>query len=127
MVRQITVSQVAGVLQQLVVRQARQCAICSKPFTQRDYAVLDHDHDSGYIRGAIHNSCNGAEGRVKTKAYLGHKGVSAYTYLIGLGKYLEHHSMPKVNLIHPSHMTEEQKRVARNNKAKIARAKAKTK
>jgi hypothetical protein len=75
----------------------------------------------------LHNSCNGAEGRVKTKANLGHKGVSAYDYLIGLGRYLELHKTPQVNLIHPTHMTEEAKRLLRNKKAREARAKKKAK
>jgi hypothetical protein len=125
MPQQIRASQVASVLTQLVKRQKNKCAICNKPFTSRDKPVLDHCHTTGFIRGALHNSCNGAEGRVKTKAHLGHKGVSAYEYLIGLGKYLEHHASPKVNLIHPTHMTEEQKRIQRNTKARLARQRKK--
>jgi len=123
--RQLKPTEVAGVLQQLVVRQDRRCAICGHRFTPRDNAVLDHCHDTGFIRGAIHRSCNGAEGKVKTKGHLGHKGVHTYDFLIGLGKYLEHHQTPKVNLIHPTHMTEEQKRLARNKKAREARARKK--
>ena len=32
--------------------------MCSKPFTQDDYKVLDHDHATGEYRGAAHRSCN---------------------------------------------------------------------
>lgn len=125
MAKQLKSNQVASVLDQLVKRQGNKCAICGKPFTRQDRPVLDHCHDTGYIRGALHNSCNGAEGRVKTKARLGHKGVSSYEYLIGLGKYLERHSTPQIQLIHPTHMTDEQKRIARNKKAREARARKK--
>lgn len=125
MAKQLKSNQVASVLDQLVKRQGNKCAICGKPFTQRDRPVLDHCHDTGYIRGALHNSCNGAEGRVKTKAYLGHKGVHAHDYIIGLGKYLEKHSKPQIQLIHPTHMTDDQKRLKRNAKARAARARKK--
>ena len=112
-------------LKQLVARQANKCAICDNPFTRIDQPVLDHDHTSGYIRGALHRSCNGAEGKVKTKAHLGHKGVASDDYVIGLGKYLEKHKTPKHQLIHPNHMTEDQKRLKRNAKARAARARSK--
>lgn len=127
MVRQLKQSEVASILAQLVAKQGKKCEVRGQPFTPRDYPVLDHDHTTGYIRGALHNSCNGAEGRVKTKANLGHKGVSADDYLIGLGKYLEANKTPRYRFIHPSHMTEEQKRLQRNAKARTARAKAKVK
>ncbi len=121
MAKQISVTQVESVRKQLQDKQGNKCAICGKPFTSRDKPVLDHDHDTGFIRGVLHNSCNGIEGKVKTKAYMSHKGVSPHEYIIGLGKYLEHHSTPKVNLIHPTHMTEDQKRLERNRKARLAR------
>lgn len=122
MIRQLKTSEVAGVLAKLVSRQDRKCAICGLPFTARDGAVLDHDHETGFIRDAIHRSCNGAEGKVKVKARLGHKGVSAHAYLIGLGNYLTRHSTPRYNYIHPTHMTPEMIREERNKKAREARA-----
>lgn len=125
MVRQLKNSEVSSVLKQIVQKQGSKCGVCGLPFTKVDGAVLDHCHDTGYIRGALHRSCNSAEGRVKTKARLGHRGVGAGDYIIGLGKYLDKHSKPQYQLIHPSHMTEEQKRLQRNKKARLARAKKK--
>ena len=127
MARQLKPSEVASVLAQLVAKQGKKCAVCGQPFTSRDYPVLDHCHTTGYIRGALHNSCNGAEGRVKTKAQLGHKGVSSETYLIGLGKYLEANATPRYQFIHPAHKTAEQIRLQRNAKARAARARNKEK
>ena len=120
--KQLKPSEVSSVLDQLVRKQKNRCGVCGKPFTARDKPVLDHCHDTGFIRGALHNSCNGAEGRVKTKAKLGHKGVSAADYIIGLGKYLAEHKTPTYKLIHPTHKSEEQKRLERNAKARKLRA-----
>jgi len=107
--RQLKVNEVAIVLQKLVLHQASKCAVCGHPFTKRDGAVLDHNHTTGHVRGAIHRSCNGAEGKVRFKAMLCHTGISSEKFVIGLGKYLEHHSKPRINLIHPDHLSKEDK------------------
>ena len=126
-IRKLKASQVEDVRKQLVAKQRGLCAICARPFTKKDGDVLDHDHTTGFIRGAIHRSCNGVEGRVKTLAYRSHTGVSPEDYIIGLGKYLEHHETPKYPLIHPQHMTEDDKRLKRNAKARKSRAAKKAK
>ena len=118
-------TQVAGVLAQIVKKQGGKCAVCGHPFTLRDKPVLDHCHSKGYIRGALHNSCNGTEGRVKKLAQRGHIGISAEKYVIGLGKYLEKHVVPQYQYIHPSHKTDDEKRLAKNKKARATRAKLK--
>lgn len=115
------VSQLGSVVQLLTKKQGGKCAVCGFPFTQRDRPVLDHDHDTGRVRGVLHNSCNGAEGRIKSKAKMGHTGVSAADYVIGLGKYLELHKKPQTRLIHHTHLTEDEKRLKRNVKARKRR------
>lgn len=117
-VRQLKTSEVAGVLAQLVKRQGGKCEICQKPFTQKDKPVLDHCHTSGFIRGALHNSCNGAEGKIKAKAQLGHKGVSPEDFIKGLQQYYIATAVPRYMFLHPSHKTSDQKRVARNARAR---------
>lgn len=125
MVQRIKTTQVAGVLSQISKKQSDKCAVCGHPFTQRDRSVLDHCHTKGYIRGALHNSCNGIEGRIKKLAQRGHTGISAEKYIIGLGKYLEKHMTPQYQYIHPSHKTADEKRLEINKKARAARAKKK--
>ena len=122
---QIKTSDIAQVRRKLMEKQDHKCAICHRPFTVRDGPVLDHDHDTGYIRGVLHASCNGAEGKIKVKALRSHKGVKAPTFLIELGEYLALHSTAQINLIHPSHKTEDQKRLQRNKKARLARLRKK--
>lgn len=124
-VRKLKPNETAGVLKQLVSKQGNVCGICKKPFTKWDYAVLDHCHTSGFIRGALHNSCNGAEGRVKSKAQMGHKGVKSDDYIIGLGTYLLAHKKPQYPLIYHNHLNEDEKRLKKNAKARRTRAKAK--
>lgn len=125
MPKQLKANQVSGVLQQLVARQGNVCAVCNRPFTRMDIPCLDHDHDTGYIRGVLHRSCNGIEGKIKKMAQKSHKGVSSAEYIIGLGKYLEKHATPQVPLLHPTHISEDVKRELRNRKAREARARAK--
>tara|TARA_R110002126_G_scaffold92186_2_gene218945 strand:- start:4981 stop:5367 length:387 start_codon:yes stop_codon:yes gene_type:complete len=124
-VRKLKSSETAGVLKQLVKKQGNVCGICKKPFTAKDYAVLDHCHTSGFIRGALHNSCNGAEGRIKSKAQMGHKGVHPTDYVVGLAAYLTLHKKIQYPLIMHSHKNEDEKRLAKNAKARRTRAKAK--
>lgn len=124
-VRKLKVSETAGVLKKIVAKQGNVCAICGKPFTKSDGAVLDHCHKTGFVRGALHRSCNGGEGKVRTKARWSHKGVDADEFLIGLGQYLALHQKPQYSLIYHSHQTEDEKRLARNAKARAKRAAAK--
>lgn len=119
-------SEVAAATLALKKAQGNVCAICQKPFTEKDRPCLDHDHTTGYVRGVLHLSCNGTEGKIKVKAMRGHTGVSAYDYLIGLGKYLEKHKTPQTKCIHPSHMDEDAKRERRNKLARKRRAAKKT-
>ena len=124
-IRKLRVSETAGILKQLVVKQGHVCAVCGKGFTKADSAVLDHCHKTGFIRGALHRSCNGGEGKVRIKAQWSHKGVTPDEFLIGLGRYLEVHKQPRYPLIYHSHQTVDEKRLARNTKARRKRAKAK--
>ena len=41
----------------ILERQHYVCAICKKSFTGR-VAVVDHDHETGRIRGLLHHQCN---------------------------------------------------------------------
>jgi len=126
MARRIDETEIAQVRNRLKVAQGDLCALCGLPFTRSDYPVLDHDHITGRIRGVLHNTCNSTEGKVRLQARRGHKGVSEYDYLIALGKYLEHHREPKIDLIHPEHKTDEEKAQAKKDYMKDYRIKKKT-
>lgn len=84
-------------------------------------AVLDHDHATGAVRGTLHRGCNALLGKVENN----HKRygvVSVAAFGAGLGRYLSAHLTNITGLIHPTHKTEEEKRLLRNTRARKARA-----
>lgn len=107
----------------LLRAQQGKCPICGLDLAE-DEAVLDHDHVTGHIRGALHPSCNRLDGKCINWAYRT-KGTDYPQMMINLAKYWsnDYSELP----IHPTHKTAEEKRLARNKKARIARAKRKNK
>lgn len=114
----------------LKTKQGGLCPLCLLPIdlTTKGEGVLDHDHDSGEIRGVLHRSCNAAEGKIaNAAARWGAKSASysaIITYLQNLVGYL---TAPGAGLIYPMHKTPDEKKDAKNAKAKLARATAKAK
>jgi hypothetical protein len=101
------------------------CSLCGNPIdlTIKGEMVIDHDHETGQVRGALHRSCNAAEGKVANAA--GRWGAKSMSYaailpwLRNLVAYLESDPQP---YIYPTHKTPEEKRIEANAKARRARA-----
>lgn len=92
--------------------------MCKLPLTK---PVLDHDHGTGAVRGVLHNGCNALLGKVENN----HKryGVlNVQAFLAGAGAYLQAHVTNRTQLLHPTHKSDDEKRLARNAKARAARA-----
>lgn len=106
------------------------CPLCHKEIDLRikGEGVLDHDHDTGQIRGVLHRSCNASEGKISNAAARWGAKSSAYSdiipYLISVVEYLK---KPASNFIYPMHRTADEKKDDRNKKAREARAAAKAK
>lgn len=72
--RRITRGQIRSVAMKLARDQGGVCPLCGEPldFTIKgvtgDSVVVDHCHITGRIRGALHRSCNGGEGKVASAA-----------------------------------------------------------
>lgn len=123
--RKITRSQLRPLVQRMLAEQGGLCPLCGKPIDMsiKGEAVADHDHTTGLIRGALHRSCNSAEGKVANAA--GRWGAKSMEYaaivpwLRNLLAYLE---SPTTNFIYPSHLSEEEKRIAKNAKERRSRA-----
>lgn len=118
--RKLTRSEIAEARADLLHRQAWRCALCQLPCKVAD-AVLDHNHQTGAVRGTLHRSCNALLGKVENN----HKryGVTQLSaFLHGAAAYLQHHSTNVTGLIHPLHKTDEEKRLSRNARARKARA-----
>lgn len=116
----IKTTQVADVREELRQAQACRCGLC-KLALGADESVLDHDHSTGALRASLHRSCNALLGKVENnfKRY-GVKNLAAWAS--GLASYLQHHSVNRTGLLHPTHRTDDEKRIARNAKARKTRA-----
>lgn len=114
----------------LLKDQGGNCPLCGLPIDLKikGEGVLDHDHDSGRIRGVLHRSCNAAEGKVANAA--GRWGAKSTAYkdivpwLENLVAYLK---TPQQRFIYPYHQTEDEKRLDRNKKAREANARRRAK
>ena len=95
---QLKPSQVKTFREALVKKQGGLCALCGLPFTPGT-EVLDHDHLTGHVRGAIHRACNSTLGRVENGRRYG-KSFDPVSFAKGLHTYL---TMEQTLPLHPSH------------------------
>lgn len=94
--------------------------MCKLPGVSND-PVLDHCHTTGAVRGTLHRSCNALLGKVENNAArFGVRSLSAFLH--GAASYLQLHTTNITGLTHPTHKTEDEKRLARNLKAVKKRA-----
>lgn len=117
-------------MRQLNVEQGGLCKLCRKPvdMTIKGEGVVDHDHDTGEIRGVLHRSCNAAEGKITNAAGAwGAKSMKYPDIIAFLKKTIEYLESKGCGVIYHSHKTPDEQRDARNLKARQARAAAKAK
>lgn len=103
------------------------CPLCGKPIdiTVKGEGVVDHDHDTGEVRGVLHRSCNAAEGKIANAAGRWGAGSMSYAAILPfLKNVVDYLSKPGKGFIYPTHKTPEEKRIERNRKARTARATA---
>lgn len=113
-------TQVAETRLHLLSLQCGRCALCKLPVNPSE-DVLDHDHSTGAVRATLHRSCNALLGKVENSfKRFGVKNLAAWAS--GMPAYLQHHSVNRTGLLHPSHKSEDEKRLARNAKARKTRA-----
>lgn len=121
--KRLTTREVEVIRKAMVAQQGGRCAICQGPIMPRAPfdAVLDHDHSSGAIRATLHRSCNALLGKVENNAArFGVKDLAAFSH--GVGKYLMVHKTNITGMLHPTHKTADERRIAANKKRRVARA-----
>lgn len=117
----LTHSQVSLIRARILAEQGGRCAICALPI-KKD--CLDHDHDTGAVRGVCCSGCNALLGKVENnfKRY-GVQNLAAFCN--GLAGYLQKHTLNITGYLHPTHRTDDEKRLLKNKRARVSRAKAK--
>ena len=123
--RKLKYAEVKGVREQILHAQGHRCAICAIQLPT-DEAVLDHCHVSGAIRGALCRNCNGIEGKVHNLARRAKRQFTAAWWVERLLSYWATHEVNPTSLMHPTHKTAEDKRLARNKAARDKRAATKS-
>ena len=137
MSKKLTRAQIPQARQLIQRQQGNRCAVCSVDFNRVTVKnrkrvpiatpCLDHDHDTGFVRGVLCNTCNGkfGEGKVRQAAKACSREESPLNWLRSMLAYWEKHETPQTIYIHPDHKTEDEKRLRRNAKERKKRAQAK--
>lgn len=122
-VRRLKTTEVSTTRANQLVQQSGRCALCGLPLPPAQ-AVLDHNHDTGAVRGTLHRGCNSLLGKLENNAArYGVRDIGTFTN--GVAAYLRTHMVNVTGLLHPTHKTDDEKRERRNAKARAARAKRK--
>lgn len=122
--RRITRGQVRSIALKFLRAQNGLCPICNRPIDTsiKGELVLDHCHETGVCRGALHRSCNSGIG--KAESALGRWAAKKMDYsliipvLRRLADYLEYSTS---DYIYYAHKDENDKRAARALREKARR------
>ena len=107
---------------QIMLSQEMICPICLGDLSDK-VACLDHDHSTGAIRGVLCLNCNQIEGKIKNLARRGKRELPPRVFLGNIIQYWDKHSQNPDQRLHPTHLTEDEKRLRRNAKARARRKK----
>lgn len=121
--KRLTAAQVRTVRISMAAQQGNRCALCKGQFGTKAPLdpVLDHDHRTGAVRGVLHRCCNSLLGKIENNApRYGVRDIAAFVN--GVAAYLIQHMTNITGYLHPSHRTEDEKRILRNMRARKARA-----
>ena len=114
--------QIKATRDSLVEAQGHSCALCGAPITEGQRVHLDHHHGTGAIRGALHGQCNLLLGKLERGVKMGIPDPEGF--LAGIGPYLALHKENQTGLLHPTHLTPEEKKSKAKRKAQKRKAKA---
>lgn len=110
----------------LLESQKYLCALCDQDLSevQEKNICLDHSHVTGCVRAVLCRNCNSIEGRIWNFANRAKRNHTIVQWLKRMMDYIEYHENNPSGIYHPKHKTENEKRLARNKKARL-RAKKK--
>lgn len=128
--RKLARSQMRSWVARRLQEQGGLCPLCGKPIDLhiKGEGIIDHDHDTGEIRGVLHRSCNAAEGKISNAAARWGCKSGAYSAIIEyLERVVSYLKQPGTGLLYYSHQTPDEKRDAANARVRARRAEAKAK
>jgi hypothetical protein len=113
-------SEIAPYRLKTLTEQGHKCAICRETVATTE-AVLDHDHKSGYIRGVLHRGCNALLGKIENSLTMNKISPERLENILkNLQFYTNQHHL----VLHPSHLTVEEKKARTKRRAKLRRSRA---
>ena len=125
--KRLSKSQIPTHKKKLLQEQGNRCGLCGIDLSKVEprNVCLDHDHKDGHVRSVLCRNCNGIEGKIYNLANRGKRNRTCAEFLNSVLEYWKIHAYTPdgEHTYHPDHRTPDEKRVARNSKARIARAK----
>lgn len=110
---------------QKLAEQRGLCELCKEPAVSPS---LDHCHKTGKCRGVLCRGCNAMLGHIENNMarHLLSNMEKLMRFCRNLEYYIEgYRDHDYRSPLHPTHKTEEEKRLLKNKRAKVARAKVK--
>ena len=110
--KRITSGKINEVRQELLENQNFKCSMCDEDLKDEDNTNrhVDHNHDSGMIRGVLCRRCNLLEGTLYYRfRRSGHVGKET-DYIWWLEKHLAYLKKPETQYEHPEHFNKKWKR-----------------
>ena len=120
LVKRLTQREVADYRLQLLQAQRGLCALCNHPIMPGE-AVLDHDHQTGHIRGVCHRGCNALEGKIVNN--MPRNRVTAEQLAEIFLRWSSYHMIQQPEL-HPTFYTPEEKAARTRRRAQLRRQRA---
>lgn len=98
-------------------QQNNKCALCGLDLELKD-TVLDHNHKTGYIRGALHRFCNTYLGALENNIA---RNKITPEQLEGIMRNAIQYINSSHNILHPTYRTPEEKRAQAKKRAQQKR------
>jgi hypothetical protein len=108
-------SQIAQHRAQLQQEQNNQCALCGDSIEQGS-AVLDHCHKTGVIRAVLHRGCNSMLGKIENN--MPRSQLTPARLRVLAERLLDYIESTRDSVIHPTHLTPEEKKLKAYKKKK---------
>ena len=115
--QRITAKQIKELREQYLQIQNNLCALC-QDYLDPAESVLDHDHASGQLRGTLHRGCNAFLGHIENNMK---RNRIDDVRLAAILANLQHYQRQLKDVLHPTHLTPEEKKQRATRRAKKRR------